>query len=486
MNISHELKDDVSVLLTITLTSDEIKEEVTERLKQLRKTAETPGFRPGKTPAGIIEKKYGQAIRFDLINKKISKGIAEYLKEQGIKTAGGSILEQDDNSYKPEQTDYELKVSAGMLPQFPTTIDSSVTLPHYSIQVDEAEIDEMITNAQKGYGERKEADDVEETDILYISVQELDDKGEHDSEGIALEETFLMPQYVTDEETRAEILKAHKGDTLTIDLHKAYEGNETEIASFLQIDKEEVKDHKQPFEIKVNRILRSTPHPLDEKLYKLMFGPETTVSNEEELRAELRKMLEGRNTDMSNSLFIATAVLYLLKQIKDLTFPDRHLSLLLNEKPEQDTEEEYAAKVDRLLPYLRYQHMLAQLNKQLDVQVSEELVRETLQSDIKQQLQSSGLSQLVSNEALIDGIVQRTIDDEGEAYFKAQQKATEIAFAHKVKELVTLDEQEPVSIDELYEVFEETQQEINELLDYSEDKGEEPTAETEEQPTEEA
>ena len=38
MNISHELKED-QVLLNITLTSDEIKEQVTDQLKHLRKTA---------------------------------------------------------------------------------------------------------------------------------------------------------------------------------------------------------------------------------------------------------------------------------------------------------------------------------------------------------------------------------------------------------------------------------------------------------------
>ena len=148
MNISHELKED-QVLLNITLTSDEIKEQVTDQLKHLRKTAETPGFRPGKTPAALIEKKYGQAVRFSVVSKTTSNEAVSYLKEQGIKTIGGFLMEQDDNSYTPEQTDYQLQVSTGLLPQFPETIDSNVTLPYYTVQVDDAEIDQMISNAQE-------------------------------------------------------------------------------------------------------------------------------------------------------------------------------------------------------------------------------------------------------------------------------------------------------------------------------------------------
>ena len=87
----------------------------------------------------------------------------------------------------------------------------------------------------------------------------------------------IRDRYVTNEEIRAEILKAHKGDTLTIDLHKAYDGSEVEIASFLQIKQEEVKEHTNAFEIKINRILRNTPHAIDEKLFKLMLGPTTCL-----------------------------------------------------------------------------------------------------------------------------------------------------------------------------------------------------------------
>jgi len=456
--------------LNITLTSDEIKEQVTDQLKHLRKTAETPGFRPGKTPSALIEKKYGQAVRFSVVNKTTSNEAVNYLKEQGIKTIGGLLLEHDDNSYTPEQTDYQLQISTGLLPQFPQTIDSSVTLPHYTVQVDDAEIDQMISNAQESAGERTEVEDVQEKDILYVSVQELDDKGEHASEGIALEESFLMPQYVTNEEVRSEILKAHK----------AYDGSEVEIASFLQIKQEEVKDHTNAFEIKINRILRNTPHAIDEKLFKLMLGPTTEVTDEEGLRAELKRMQESRNASMANDIFTTVVSKYVVEQIQDLPFSDKHLALLLSEKTEEETQEEYDKRISQVMPYVRYQSMVADLNKQLGVEVSDGLVRKIVREGVMRQVQAAGLGQLLSNDDFIESLVNNAMEQNNEQLFAAKEQAREQALAAKVKELVTLDEQEPLSVEELYKIHTKLQREINTLLKFHDDESEDEKAVPEE------
>lgn len=467
MNISHELRDDSVVLLNITLSSEDIKEPVADQLKHLRKTAEMPGFRPGKAPASIIEKKYGQAVRFRVINEMTSEEIRHYLKEQGIHTVGGLIIEQDDNTYTPEQTDYKLQISAGLMPQFPETIDSSVTLPHYTVQANDEEIDQMIQNARENAGERTEVEDVQDKDVLYVSVQELDDKGQHATEGITLEESYIMPLYVTNEEIRTEILKAHKGDTLTIDLHKAYDNNDVEIASFLQIKQEEVHEHKNPFEIKIKRILRNNPSPIDEKLFKLMLGPTTKVTNEEELRAELKRLQGERNDAMASDIFTTVVSKYIVEKIQGLTFPDKHLALLLNEKTEEETQEAYDERINKILPYVRYQAMLASLSKQLDVEVPNELIRKIVREGIMRQIQSAGLGQLLSNDELIESIVNSTIEKNDEQLFSAKEQAKEQALAAKVQELVTLDEQKPLTIKELYEVHADLQKEINKILGLS-------------------
>ncbi|MBL6453145.1 MAG: peptidylprolyl isomerase [Porphyromonas sp.] len=477
MNITHELKDDLVVLLNVSLASDEIREQVAEQLKNMRKTAQMPGFRPGKTPAALIEKKFGKAVRFDIINKKSGKEIADYLKEQKIKTVGGLLVEHDENSYTPEQTDYELQLSVGLLPKFPSAIDSSVTLPHYTIPTDQEELEEMITNARENYGERQEVEDVQPKDLLYVSARELSDKGEPLEGGIELEETYIMPQFVIDEEIRNQLLAAHKDDSLTIDLHKAYDGKEVEIASLLHIEQDKVSEHKNPFEIRINRILRNTPHELDEKLFKLMLGPDTKVTTEEELREELTKIQAERNANMSRDLFTTTATRYILEQVKDLPISEEHIRLQLNEQQEDETAEEYEQRVQSVIPYLRYRYILSDLCEQLGVEVPQELVREMISDDVKRRIQAAGLGQLLTNDDFVNRIVEDTLSKGGEELFRAQEQAREQAFAAKVKELVTLDEHEVASIKDFYEVFNQEQKLVNELLGNPSAEEEEPATE---------
>ena len=140
------------------------------------------------------------------------------------------------------------------------------------------------------------------------------------------------------------------------------------------------------------------------------------------------------------------------------------LALLLNEKTEEETQKAYDERVNQLLPYVRYQSMLSSLNKQLGVEVSDELVRKIVREGVMRQIQSAGLGQLLSNDDLIESVVSSTIEKNDQQLFAAKEQAKEQAFAAKVQELVTLDEQEPLPVKELYEVHAKLQKEINTLL----------------------
>ena len=232
-----------------------------------------------------------------------------------------------------------------------------------------------------------------------------------------------------------------------------------------------MKDHRDPFEIKITRILRSSPHPLDEKLYKLMLGPSTTVATEEELRAKLKSMQEEQHAKLSEDLFTSTVSRYVLEQIQGLAFSDEHLRLLVRGK-DDETVEEFQKRVEGILPYMRYQYILSDLIKTMGVDVSEDLVRSILLENIKSRIQTAGLGQLLSNDEFVNRILADELEKDGESLYRAREQAKERAFADNVKELITLDEQPAVAMDEVYKIYEKEQTRINELLGYPSDKAE--------------
>ena len=63
MKISFENPDKINGLMTLTVEVDDYKEKVEKTLKDYRKKANVPGFRPGNVPMNIIKRQYGTAVK---------------------------------------------------------------------------------------------------------------------------------------------------------------------------------------------------------------------------------------------------------------------------------------------------------------------------------------------------------------------------------------------------------------------------------------
>ena len=65
MKISFENPDKVNGLMTITVEEVDYKDKVEKELKDLRKKANIPGFRPGMVPMGLIRRQAGMQTKLN-------------------------------------------------------------------------------------------------------------------------------------------------------------------------------------------------------------------------------------------------------------------------------------------------------------------------------------------------------------------------------------------------------------------------------------
>ena len=75
MNIQFENPDKVNGLLTLTIEKSDYAEKVEKTLKDYRKRAQVPGFRPGQAPMGMIQRQYGMSVKVDEINRLLNEKI---------------------------------------------------------------------------------------------------------------------------------------------------------------------------------------------------------------------------------------------------------------------------------------------------------------------------------------------------------------------------------------------------------------------------
>ena len=71
MNLTQSKAKDLMGTITIDVVANDYSEKVDKVLKDYRKTAVIPGFRKGKTPMGMINKKYRTSVIAEEVNKLI-------------------------------------------------------------------------------------------------------------------------------------------------------------------------------------------------------------------------------------------------------------------------------------------------------------------------------------------------------------------------------------------------------------------------------
>ena len=67
MNIVFENPDKINGLMTITVEEADFKDNVEKTLKDYRKRANVPGFRPGKVPMSLIKRQIGASAKMDAV-----------------------------------------------------------------------------------------------------------------------------------------------------------------------------------------------------------------------------------------------------------------------------------------------------------------------------------------------------------------------------------------------------------------------------------
>ena len=194
MNISFEAPDKINGLMTITLETADYQPEVDKTLKDYRKRANIPGFRPGQAPMGMIKRQFGPSVKVEAVNKLLGEKLYEYVRENKIQMLGEPLP-----SDKQEQLDFEsdqpltFKFDIAVAPEFEAKLSGKDKVPYYNITVDDKLIDQQVEMYQNRSGqyEKVEQYDSDERDMLKGDLREVGKEG-----GIELSDVVLMPQYI--------------------------------------------------------------------------------------------------------------------------------------------------------------------------------------------------------------------------------------------------------------------------------------------------
>jgi len=339
MNIQFEAPDKINGVLTITVEKEDYNEKVEKTLKDYRKRANVPGFRPGMAPMGMIKKQYGAAVKVDEINRLLGDKLMEYIRENKIQMLGEPLpnekqVEQDLAQDGPFTFVFDIAVA----PEFKAELTAKDKIDFYTIKVDDKLIDDQVQMYASQAGEFVKADVFSGNDTLTGDLRQLDSKGNTVEGGITTDSAMIMPAYLKDEKQRKLFDKAKAGDIITFNPKKAYPDNDAEIAAMLKVDKEQVKDLKSDFSFQVTEIRHFQPAEVNQALFDRVFG-EGTCKDEKAFRQKISDMVSAQLVQNSDYKFLMDVRAYLEKKVGDLQFPEALLKrVMLNNNKDKGAD----------------------------------------------------------------------------------------------------------------------------------------------------
>ena len=333
MNIRKENIDELNAVLSINLTKEDYEGRVKTVLDDYRKKARIDGFRPGKVPAGMINKMYRKPVLLEEVNKLVSESISKYLIEEKLNILGEPLphVEEKKTIDWDNDSEFEFKFDLGIAPDFELNISSKDKIPFYTIKVDNKLIDKYVDSYTQRFGALESIDAMTEKALLKADIKELDLEGTIVDKGIHVEEATLSVEMIKDDKLKKTVLSSKKGDLLNMDLKKAYP-SDAELAGILKIDKSLVAQLPQNFQVTVKDINLFKNAEVNQELFDKVYG-EGVIKDEKEFREKIAEEAKKGLIQDSNYRFRIDAKDALIKKFKS-ALPNDFLKrwlLLINE-----------------------------------------------------------------------------------------------------------------------------------------------------------
>lgn len=390
MKIDYAKIDEVNGEITVTLEEKDYADKVKKQLKEISKNHAEPGFRPGHVPAGLIQKKYGSAVKYDIINKEVGNAVFEYIKENKLHVLGNPVPQQG-NDFDINGTDFTLKFKVGIAPEFDTHVNKDLTVLYYTIKVSDDMLKSQDEQFTRRFGKQEAGEEVDATALVKGVITELDENGQPKEGGIVVESGIVSPQYFKSAEQRDLFMGKKVGDTVKFNPAATCDSNATEMSSMLNIDKSEVEAHKGDFNLEIKEIIVLKPAEHNQEFFDMVFGKDK-VHSEEEYYDELKKIIAGGLSNDSDYRFTLDARKAIQDAIGKLTLPDEILKEFLKSQNEALNDENIEEEYTRLLPELEWELEKEAIASQLDIQVNEEDLKNTARHLAQSQFAQYGMN----------------------------------------------------------------------------------------------
>ncbi len=437
MNITKENINELNATLTVKIEKSDYEAQVNETLKDYRKKANMPGFRPGKVPAGLVKKMYGKAVLADEVNKMLSQNLSQYLVDEKLNILGEPLPNEEKQPEIDWDTteDFEFVFDIAMAPEVDVKLDKRKKFVYYNIDINDEMVDKQVESYTSRFGENEVVETAEEKDTLRVDIAQVDAEGNEVEGGIKAEKVVIAIDLMKDDAVKSEAIGKKAGDVLVFDPIAVYE-NRHEVGHMLNVSHEEAENIEGNFKFTIVEILRFKDHDVNEDLFKKAFGEDTEVKTVEEFRAKIKEELAENFKYSSDYKFGLDSRENLVQKVA-MDLPEEFLKRWLKMTNNELTDEQIENDFDNFMQDLRWQLIRDKIAKDNEIKLEEGELKTVAKQMASMQFAQYGMHNVPDEH--LENYANQILQNKEEAQ-RLANKAIDDKILDVIKSKVSLDE----------------------------------------------
>ena len=317
MQVSVETTQGLERRLTITVPADSVDSAVKSRLQQLAKTQRINGFRPGKVPVSVIQKRFGQAVRQEVAGDVMQQNFYQAVMQENITPAGMPKFELTKDQ---RGEDLEFVASFEVYPEVEVKGVDEIEIEKPVVEITDEDLDNMMETLQKQHATWKEVKRKARKDdrVIIDFVGKIDgeefDGGKAEDFTLELGKDRMIPGF------EKPLVGAKKDEDVTV-----------EVTFPEDYHAEALKGKDAVFDVKVKKVEGQQLPEVDDEFAKL-FGVEE--GGVEALKDEVRKNMQ-RELDQTLKANVKEDVIAKLLEKNEIDVPQAMVDQEVNALREQ-------------------------------------------------------------------------------------------------------------------------------------------------------
>ena len=292
MKITREQREVGTSLLKVVVGEADYAEAVDKALREYKRKANIPGFRPGMVPMGVVRKMFGKGVVAEQAYKLASNSVFEYLQNEGIDYVGDVIPSEEQGDFDFENnTEHEFMFEIGEAPKVEMELSKEDKLTYNKIKIEAAMHEQYKDNYLRRYGRLVEVESVAKDEALTVTL---------DNGDMRIEDAYVGLISMSDEERKPFIGKK-VGAKMEVDVNELYK-SASQRAAILQVKEDELESINPKFNLEITQIRQFANPELNEEFFKMAF-PAGNITSEEELDAFLSAEIENELSREADYLF---------------------------------------------------------------------------------------------------------------------------------------------------------------------------------------